>query len=300
MKTSLIIPSYNGIKKLHSVLEAIKEQTHPPDELIIVLDGSTDGTKEWIDKNFSFPGLQVIEQKNGGRACARNTGVRHATGELLIFIDDDIKVMPDFTEAHIAMHNKYPYSLCSGTVCQDITAEQHHDFLCFRAFIEKKWIKHISIEVYKGFCFSTSQLSIEKSTFEQIGYFDERLSDSEDFDFGVRAVNKNIPIYFNSNIKALHQDFASLEQYIKRHIEYNKSKKHLLALHPEYRKAYAHVFLPETSKNFLVKSMRFFLCYNEFWKFIIDNHFFRKLIPQYFRFKLYDLIISSTVLKENV
>lgn len=84
---SVIVPTYNRLGYLKACLASIKAQTCAPFEIIIVDDGSTDGTVEWLhDKH---PQIRVIRQVNAGPGAARNCGAAKARGEYLAFLDSD-------------------------------------------------------------------------------------------------------------------------------------------------------------------------------------------------------------------
>jgi glycosyltransferase involved in cell wall biosynthesis len=87
VKVSVIIPVYNGSKYLATTLESVLAQTYPLHEIIVIDDGSTDSSPE-ILRSYGDR-LRVIRQHNQGVAVARNTGLTHASGELITFIDQD-------------------------------------------------------------------------------------------------------------------------------------------------------------------------------------------------------------------
>lgn len=92
---SVIIPVYNGERYLQETLESVLRQTFSDFELLLVDDGSTDATpaicREFAKKDAR---VRVIRQENGGVSSARNTGIRHATGEYIAFVDGDDDVAP--------------------------------------------------------------------------------------------------------------------------------------------------------------------------------------------------------------
>jgi glycosyltransferase involved in cell wall biosynthesis len=87
---SVVIPVFNGTEYLPQLVDTLMKQQRVPDEVIIVDDGSTDGSSEMIKHlGARLPSLQVIRQENQGQAVARNLGIRHATGSYLAFLDVD-------------------------------------------------------------------------------------------------------------------------------------------------------------------------------------------------------------------
>lgn len=90
-KFSIIVPVYNVEKYLQKCLDSIKKQTFKDYEVIIVNDGTKDNSME-IAKKYPY---KIVNQKNQGLSVARNTGVKQATGEYLIFIDSDDYIEKD-------------------------------------------------------------------------------------------------------------------------------------------------------------------------------------------------------------
>ncbi|NOZ07537.1 MAG: glycosyltransferase [FCB group bacterium] len=102
-RISIIVPVYNGGKLFRKTVASLEELTYPHEQLqiIIVNDGSTDDTGSWLSTR-QLPGhFEVItHRKNRGRAATRNSGLITAGGDLLIFLDGDMRVKPDFAEQH--------------------------------------------------------------------------------------------------------------------------------------------------------------------------------------------------------
>ncbi len=89
MKISVIIPVYNEEKTIKKCLDSLFEQTYLDFEVIVVDDGSTDGTAKVVSE-INKPNLQIIKQDHKGPAMARNLGVSQAKGEILVFVDADM------------------------------------------------------------------------------------------------------------------------------------------------------------------------------------------------------------------
>lgn len=94
---SVIIPTYNGERRIGRCLDALTDQTAGRDaEIIVVDDGSTDNTVAAVRQ---CPGVKVISQPNAGPAAARNRGAREATGDIILFTDDDCEPAPGWLDA---------------------------------------------------------------------------------------------------------------------------------------------------------------------------------------------------------
>jgi len=293
-ETSVIIPSYNGLEKLKSTLSSILSQSVLPKEYILVLDGCTDGTRNWLQQQNLPDNFLIITQPNCGRAAARNAGVRLATGDILIFIDDDIRLPTNLFERHFQLQLLYPFSLISGDVIQDLTNSQCTDFHKFRRWQETRWNHSInSAKIFKGFHFTTANLSISRQLMLDLGCFDERLSDGEDLLFGYKAVERGISIYFDSSLVSFHCDYSGLGQYINRCVEYSLSKRNIFVLYPQFKSKYDHFSMLPSSSWYKSFARNFFV-FNNTWKFLIAS-WYLMILPLRIRFMIYDLIISSSV-----
>ena len=106
MNVSIVIPTYNRKSILKKCLKALENQTLNNNiskyEVIVVDDGSTDGTTSWIKKNSDVLSHVVLyEQDHGGPALGRNLGVMKSKYEIIIFIDSDLVVLNDFISCHV-------------------------------------------------------------------------------------------------------------------------------------------------------------------------------------------------------
>jgi glycosyltransferase involved in cell wall biosynthesis len=113
---SVIIPTYNRKGMLRETLESIAGQTYPSGcfEVIIIDDGSTDGTAEIAAEVFPFA-LRYLWQSNQGDAEARNLGARQSQADFLVFLDDDILVEPGYLTHLIQAHDKRRKQIVVGT-----------------------------------------------------------------------------------------------------------------------------------------------------------------------------------------
>jgi glycosyltransferase involved in cell wall biosynthesis len=107
MKVSAIIPTYNRRKYVERAVESVLSQTVPVDEVIVVDDGSSDGTADLLEESYGSR-IRVIRQQNTGVAGARRTGILAASGEWIAFLDSDDAWMPDRNRILIEATTKVP------------------------------------------------------------------------------------------------------------------------------------------------------------------------------------------------
>jgi glycosyltransferase involved in cell wall biosynthesis len=88
LKVSVIIPAYNAMNYLPETLKSVLRQTFTDFEILIIDDGSSDNLVQWVSQLVD-PRIKLISQNNQGVSVARNTGITHAQGEFIAFLDAD-------------------------------------------------------------------------------------------------------------------------------------------------------------------------------------------------------------------
>ncbi|MBV8373272.1 MAG: glycosyltransferase family 2 protein, partial [Candidatus Eremiobacteraeota bacterium] len=197
MRATIQICTYNRCALLERVLDACFEQTIPEHayEVVVVNDGSADDTPAALERMRSHAGCRftVVHQPNSGLAKARNAGIARATGERIIFIDDDVLVLPNFVEEHLRSHASHPQAIVRGGA---IEVESFDDLP------PPIW----SIRNYSGNYFWTTNVSVPLATMRNIGGFDESFSEYgwEDIEVGLRLRRDGVKAVFNPRALAYH------------------------------------------------------------------------------------------------
>ena len=186
MLVSIIIPTYNRKPILEKSLLALENQKLPSFikdyEIVVVDDGSTDGTPSWLKKESDkFPHVHLIEQEHGGPAQGRNTGVDGSNGDLIIFIDSDLVVTETFISSHARKLNNFwiknNTQLCFtyGTVINT-------------ANFESPTSEPYKLQDISWAYFATGNVGIHRNLLEKAGLFDPsfRLYGWEDLELGER------------------------------------------------------------------------------------------------------------------
>ncbi|WP_287129844.1 glycosyltransferase family 2 protein [Candidatus Cyanaurora vandensis] len=176
---SVVIPTYNRLPILTKCLDALEKQTWDGTyEVVVVDDGSTDGTVPFLQTNPArFPHLRLIEQNHGGPAVARNLGVREAKGDTVVFIDSDLVV----TEVFLAAHHQALTQAGSDRVFT-------YGRVVNTANFEQPTQESYKITDFSAAYFATGNVAIQRKWLLEAGLFDEgfTLYGWEDLELGVR------------------------------------------------------------------------------------------------------------------
>lgn len=189
---SIVIPTYQRRSVVYEAARALGRADYAgPRELIVVIDGSTDGTAEAL-KSIALPfPARFIEQPNMGAAAARNRGAAEARHDILLFLDDDMMSDPALLREHARLYEDGADAVIGQT---PIDAGSGRGFL---AESVGRWIASSKVRTpLSPFDIFTGQLSVRRSVFERLGGFDagfttEPAFGSEDADFGARLLARH-------------------------------------------------------------------------------------------------------------
>ncbi len=118
---TVVMPTRDRMGFLAESLASLAAQTYPMDlmEVVVVDDRSVDGTSEFLTSlDTPFMLVAIRRELNEGRAAARNTALEAATGDIVIFIDDDMRCDERLLEAHVAFHETHPAAAVIGSAVQ--------------------------------------------------------------------------------------------------------------------------------------------------------------------------------------
>jgi len=142
---SVIIPTFNRLAVLPQTIETVLQQSFPDFELIIVDDGSTDGTVEWVREQTDRR-IQYVYQTNAGVSAARNNGAMIAKGEYFVFLDSDDFVMKDWLrDFSIEIIKHQAKIVICNRVIDGRTSTENVGFLAGTFAIEKKIFKEVGM-----------------------------------------------------------------------------------------------------------------------------------------------------------
>ncbi len=185
MSISVIIPAYNSEALLPETLESVLGQTTRPDEVLVIDDGSTDGTAA-VAGAFPAP-VRVISKANSGQGASRNFGVELATSEWIAFVDADDLWEPNKLERQMEELARHP----DADICYTGRVElMHYDERpTLGKVITVPGPEGLRKSLFHNTTFLPSSVVIRKSAFQAIGGFDPHFRLVQDWDLWLRLLH---------------------------------------------------------------------------------------------------------------
>ncbi len=241
MRASVVIPTFERLDELARVLTALEAQTVPAGcefELIIVDDGSRDGTGSWLEERAGAGGWTVLRQSNSGPARARNRGVEAATGDIVLFLGDDTEPQPGWLASHLEEHRLFggggPLAVLGYT---SFAGELDSPFLRFINEFGAQFgylLVDDPCSVPFNF-FYTSNISLERTLLVGLGGFREDFPAAawEDIEFAYRARDVGLRLRYQPRARTLHHHCVHPWTFCRRQRTSGRSAAIFAQLHPE-------------------------------------------------------------------
>ena len=182
---SVIIPTYNLRELVLAAVRTVLAQTRPVQEILVIDDGSTDGTAEALKQAFGDR-VRHVWQANAGVSAARNHGLRLARGRYLALLDSDDAWLPDKTRLQVEWLQARPdHGMVLCDVARVDAQQRQTDVLRRRDYLPEdgsilKWVLLAPALV-------PASVLMRREVFETVGGFDEQLATGEDLDFHLRV-----------------------------------------------------------------------------------------------------------------
>jgi GT2 family glycosyltransferase len=255
---SVVIPTYNRWTILARTLAALEAQTHGDLQVIVVDDGSDDATwqglRAWADAGGARVNAAILRQANAKQGQARNAGLQHATGDLVLFLGDDIVPEPEFVEAHVAKHRELgePCAVI-GLTDWDRGAMRVTPFL---DFVNQEGAQFAFSLLADGgdapyTCLYTSNVSLPRAALGDTP-FDPAFTSYgwEDVELGYRLARRGLRIVYTSNAVARHCHPTTMGEFLRRQRQVGRAAGSLFALHPELE---GDEFMPPCRPRFALR-----------------------------------------------
>ncbi|MBI3249848.1 MAG: glycosyltransferase family 2 protein [Deltaproteobacteria bacterium] len=178
-EVSVIVPTYNRREFVHEAMASVYAQTFLDFELLVVDDGSTDGTAEVM---LEFPDARYLWQENLGVSAARNAGAAASRGHLLAFLDSDDLWQPRKLATQVDFFHTHP----EAQICQTEEIWLRNGMRINPHHKHRKPSGDIFVRSLALCLVSPSAVMLRRAFFEQLGGFDEHLPACEDYDLWLR------------------------------------------------------------------------------------------------------------------
>jgi glycosyltransferase involved in cell wall biosynthesis len=230
LRVSVIVPTRNRKDKLANCLDALARQSILPQEfeVIVVDDGSTDGTRQWLEgRTFPFR-LRCLRQEESGPGAARNLAVDHAEGELVLFIGDDIYAGERLLEEHLLAHaiNPAPGLAVLGHIDWPAAMRRNAvmEYVCGDAMLQFAYSYIPTAPALDHRFFYTSNLSLRRRFLAEAAAegvrFDPRFFHAafEDSELAYRLIPRGLQIRYAAAARAYHDHFMDLASFAEREL----------------------------------------------------------------------------------
>jgi glycosyltransferase involved in cell wall biosynthesis len=227
---SVVVTSFNQQEQLARIIPQLLTQTLASErfEIIVVDDGSTDGSREWL--NSLGDRAKLILAAHAGRSASRNRGIRAATGAIVVMLDGDHTVQPNFLAIHAERHHE------RCVIVGRSTFAEHPDFRALNHYLDNSGAAKLPPDTrLPGRYFLTRNCSVPRELLLEVGLFDENFSvwGGEDLDLGIRLEESGVPIYGEPRAVAVHHHQRPLAELLQNLYAFGRSGiPLLLAKHP--------------------------------------------------------------------
>ena len=215
MKISVVIPTYNRIALVERAIDSVLRQSIKPFDIIVVDDGSDDGTSEMIKKKYRS--INLVQQQNSGVSAARNNGIKHAKGDWISLLDSDDEWTEKKLENQANKLIKNPdYHFCHTNeiwIRNGVRVNQKKRHQKYGGYIFDKCLDICRI--------SPSSTLFKKNILEHVGWFDTQLPVCEDYDLWLRItadykilfVDEPLIIKYGGHTDQLSQSVEGIELF---------------------------------------------------------------------------------------
>lgn len=204
---SVVIPSYNRRELLRRCLDSLAVQTQDPGtfEVVVVDDGSTDGTAEMV-KELSTPyRLQLLRGKQQKWAGARNAGVKASQGRVCLHVDDDIVCSPRLVADHIAAHQEGERVVGIGKLVQAPPDADDWYAHAFAQGLNEHYDELVQRQPEWTDCYGAN-ISTSRAVYLELGGFATDLPAAVDLEFGFRLCEAGCTLRYLPDAEGTHDD----------------------------------------------------------------------------------------------
>jgi GT2 family glycosyltransferase len=237
LELSVVIPTYNRLDTLRYVVPSLLEQHTPREgyELLICDSNSNDGTAEYLaEVSSQHPNVRHLPGSYTGRAMARNAGIEHAQGEVVLFNDSDIIADPGLLDAHLAHHRE---RRAIAVVGWEVQVHSIADYEYKRDHPQERGSLHpASRKRLSWLYFLTGNASVRREDLLRVGCFDENFTGygHEDLELGYRLRKAGVQILYEPRAVNYHCQDVPHENQVEKMKLAGRSTVRFYRKHPDF------------------------------------------------------------------
>ncbi len=235
---SVIVATYGRAMRLRHLLDDLAAQALDgyTFDVVVIDDGSPSDVSEAVGAaRFPFD-LRILRQANAGPAAARHHGATVAHGDVLVFVDDDMRVPPGFLAAHLAAGTSTPRAAVVGEIRPSPALGRMPLFERFHAKRLEEHFRELraSGRAPRGAEVCSGNLSMRRSDYVAVGGFDPTLARSEDAELGARLEKAGVSLRFSPAAYSIHDsDHTDVGVWLRRAFLYGVYEQRIARKHPD-------------------------------------------------------------------
>ncbi len=235
---TVVVPTYQRRARAVALVQSLDAQrTSHRVDVVVVVDGSTDGTADALRALRTRVPVTVVEQANAGRSSACNAGAARADGDVLVFLDDDMVAVPGFVDAHVACLRECEVSVGDVPMHPDSPPSVLTPGIEAWASSRRDRLTAPGAQLGLG-DFLTGNMAIRRVHWDALGGFDEAFTadgtfGNEDIDLGVRATERGLRLRFAPDAVARQHYVVSPRAYLRQWHDAGAADVALVHKHPQ-------------------------------------------------------------------
>lgn len=264
---SIIVPVLNGANHINNLMNSLININYPDNkyEILIVDNGSRDTTVELIKKfQKNIPELKLFFEKRKSSYAARNTGIRNAKGEILVFTDADCIVDKNWLINIVEGFSENSVGCVAGEILSGKWFNIVEEYYTKKDIMSQKNTLNSEFLPYP----MTANVAYRKVIFEKIGYFDEKLISGGDADFAWRMqLETEYKIVYDQNAIVIHKHRTNIKSLFKQQFSYGYGSVLLYEKHSSFMNFNLKSTLIDYLKLVLSIALFYFRSFTRlFWK----------------------------------
>lgn len=231
LRCSVVIPSFGEAASIGQTLGALFDQTLPHEryEVVVVDNNRDEAASAWLAAAVAAFPVRMVRATTPGPAAARNAGIAAVTGDVVVFVDDDVITPREFLEAHLSVHEEGDLAVGVGRIIE----HNSHSRWFLRYLTERRVVNRIPDADHLDFrYFYGANASVPRAVLVELGGYDERFIRREDAELGFRLAERGLRFRYVERAAVEHHSSFGPVQHVRRSYWNGYYLAMLLEAHP--------------------------------------------------------------------